>query len=349
MKSFKFLILCASIILLITSCSQSPSQSISGQSSLTADSSQDRQDIPDQSALETPNQIKTDYFTLEFPQNWKDLYSWDMAFDESMGDWTLHVNMTSKNKDESNRLFAIYLLSTANAGNIATALDGWVEPLGVLSGELTGEEYLLAYSYASEMACSEDEQDTFLELTDSVPQVIDSITPAEGFWLVGWDDDVADMVLSSYDDIPCVPISFKILGSDFQSYQNQSGSTFFLQQNAGVLNAFHVNASESTSYYYDTDTFVGVENGVIVLYSFLTETPTPSVRDMINELGGADLFDVTPNQVRIDGDTVSFYHWAIDGGYIGFVAAGGSDPSKCYGYKALQFIAYQDPSLLNIL
>lgn len=272
-----------------------------------------------------------------------------MAFDESMGDWTLYVNMVSKDKDESDRLFTLYLLSTANADNIAAALDGWVEPVGVLSGELTGEEYLLAYSYASEMSCPEDEQDTFLELTGSVPQVIDSITPVEGFWLVDWDDDVADMILPANDDTPYVPISFGLLGSDFQTYQNQSGSVFFLQKDENVLNAFHVNASENVSYYYDTTTLVGVENGLISLLSFFTETPTPSMRDVINELGGVDLLSVTPNQVSVDGDTVSFYNWAIDGGYIGFVAAGGSDPSKCYGYKALQFIAYQNPSLLNIL
>lgn len=338
------------MILLITSCSQSPGQSISGQNSLTAASIADSsQGIPDQSALDTPEQIKTDYFTLELPQSWKGLYSCDMVFDESMGDWTLYVNMVSKNKDELNSLFTVYLLSTANTDNLVAALDSWVEPVGVLSGELTGEEYLLAYSYASEMTCSEDEQDTFLKLTDGVSQVIDSITPAEGFWLVEWDDDAADMILSANDDTPYVPISFSILGSDFQTYQNQSGSVFFLQKDESVLNALHVNASENVSYYYDTTTLVGVENGLITLLSFFTETPTPSVRDVINELGGVDLFSVTPNQVSVDGDAVSFYNWAIDGGYIGFVAAGGSDPSKCYGYKALQFIAYQDSSLLNIL
>jgi len=296
---------------------------------------------------ETGN-IETEYFTLEVPSNWKNLYSYETNVDNEIGDLSIHVYMTSNNEFGKAHLFTVYVLSTEFTDNVATALDGWIEPIGLISNE-NNEEYLLGFSYASEQTCEEDEIEEFLEFTNGILGVIETLSPKGAYVFEEWDNTMMNELGKPPSYEAYVPISFNVLDWSFEAYKNQAGTVLY-EVNAENLKSF--NYSENIIYYRGGNELVGVEDGEIVLYSFAPDAMSgvfsgTSVRDIIKDIGIVELFEVTPQIVSVDNDAVSFYYWTGDGGYIGIVAVGGNNPAKCYDYYAQQVIVYEDSNIIS--
>lgn len=160
------------------------------------------------------------------------------------------------------------------------------------------------------------------------------------------------------DTTPYVPISFNVLNMSFAGYQNQTGAYFYEGKHQDTLAPYYIRMTDDIQYYLGSTgndiLAVGVDSGeVCLLSSFGTSIvgySAPDVREVINKLEVQELFEVQPAVAKINNinDSINFFYWKIENGYIGFGAIGGSNPANCYNYAMHCMVLFEDLSMINI-
>lgn len=299
------------------------------------------------------NIIKTDYFSMFAPKTWEKKYRYHLREANEPDDIDLYISMVSQNEISEAHLFTVYILSLNNTENIKISLEGWIEPVGIISKNDTNL-YLIGYSLASEMACIPEEEEVFLQMIDDVPQIIKSINAAKGYVFREWDDSMIGEILPGDYTTPYASLSFDILNASFEGYKNQTGATFFENSTQGFLEPYYIKKLEAVKYFYGTnEVVVGVKDNDIYLMmrwaSDIAGHTSPQVREVINELGANELFEIYPAVLEVENtyNSNTFFYWKIENGYIGFVTIGGNDPTNCYSSCALSVLLFKDLSIIN--
>lgn len=293
------------------------------------------------------NIIWTSEFTMNVPDFWTGKFNFDL---NPKGD-QLNIRFNTKLGENEGLLFSVFIIPVVEKDEIESCLDFGIEPIGLLQTSYS-EDYFLGLCYASEMACSEDEEELFFMFIDSIPDVVSTITPVEGNNILEWSNDY----LYSDLNLEVVPISSNIINSTFVSYQNRTGATFFDKSNSGTIDLFYLNNFQNIKYYYGSnETFLAVRDEKISLITYhcsdITGNNTSILRDVINKLNAYELFYVIPEviQIKNGNNTQNFFYWKIQNGYIGFIILNGSDPLKAFDYCAYSVYFFDDISLLNIV
>lgn len=153
---------------------------------------------------------------------------------------------------------------------------------------------------------------------------------------------------------PFAPITFNVLDSSFLGYKNQTGTTFFELTQQESLAPFYIKKVDSIKYYYESDgTVIGVnEEGVCLLTgmpSSIVGKTSPQIREVIKGLDAEELFEIYPAVIEVSNsyNSISFFYWEIENGYIGFGAIGGNDPLNCYNYVATHFVLFDNLSVIG--
>lgn len=138
----------------------------------------------DESTANTENnKIWTIDFEMKVPEYWVGKYVYDL---NPKGD-QLDVRMITDKTEKGAHLFTIYINPLEERDTIIENLEFGIEPIGLLESK-DGNRYFLGLLYASEMACEESEEEIFLNLTNSIPKVLETITPSEGCKILEWND-----------------------------------------------------------------------------------------------------------------------------------------------------------------
>ncbi|MBR0348408.1 MAG: hypothetical protein IIX16_02075 [Clostridia bacterium] len=299
------------------------------------------------------NCIKTNFFTLKVPDSWKGKYDYTII-DSGTNDFSLQVGMVSKSEYKSAHLFSVHILDLNDTDNIEVAvLDEWINPIGILSKNGL-DKYMLGYNLASEMACTEEEENAFLLMIDEVKIVIDSITTNQEYELTPWSDGLKAKLFSKIYSAPFVPISFDLLNLSFDGYKNYTDAVFIDIKTYDQLTPYYLKFDDSIKYYYNSEnTLIGVKDDDICIIdcfaSDLTGITSPQVRDVILAIDAIKLFEVKPAVVEITNSRNSryFFYWKTENGYIGFTTIGGNNPENCYNYTAYQLVLFENPRILN--
>ncbi len=162
------------------------------------------------------------------------------------------------------------------------------------------------------------------------------------FWLKNTETTTEELpMITSY-----VPMTIGVLDKYFDDYLNQTGARYIADSKRNQHTRFWVESLEDVNYYLETNTLslVGVRNGEISLFCGITtgNSRPYQVRDVINELGFYDLFEVQPTICEIynsNNYTREFVYWKVSNGYIGFVISAGTESfDNCYSYLTTGFI-----------
>lgn len=308
--------------------------------------------IKEESSLEN-NTITTDYFSMLAPKTWEKKYKYYLRDTNEPGDINLYVSMVSNNEFSEAHLFTVYILSLNNTENIEISLDGWMEPIGIISKNDTNI-YLIGYNLASEMACTSEEEEVFMQMIDDVPQIIESINAEKDYDLRKWDDSMIEEIIPGDYTTPYAELSFDILNASFDGYKNQTGATFIEQTAQGSLEPYYIKKLESVKYFYGTnEVVVGVKDNDIHMMtcwgSDIAGHTSPQVREVINKLGANELFEIYPAVLEVENsyNSKTFFYWKIENGYIGFITIGGNDPANCYSSCVLNVLLFKDLSIIN--
>lgn len=152
--------------------------------------------------------------------------------------------------------------------------------------------------------------------------------------------------ISEYPIVPYVNLYCNLLDMSAKAYENQTGALFLNVANPDQQ--YYVRPADATQYYYGTnEVFIAVRNNEIcMVLSYVSS----SVRDVINKIDATELFEISPAMCKVSNwyNTQNFFYWQIDNGYIGFIAIGGNEPSKCYNYVAQSLIYFEDLDDINV-
>lgn len=299
------------------------------------------------------NTIETDYFSMSVPKTWDKNYKYYFRDTNEPGDVNLYVSMVSNNEFSEAHLFTVYILSLNNKENIELSLEGWMEPIAIVSKN-GANMYLLGYNLASEKACTPEEEETFLQMIDDVPQIIETMSAENEYVLRKWDEGMIEEIIPGDYNTPYASISFDILNTSFNGYRNQTGATFIEQTTQGFLEPYYIKKLETIKYFYGTnDVVVGVKDNDIYLMtcwaSDIVGHTSPQVREVINELGANELFEVYPAVLEVNNsyNSKTFLYWKIENGYIGFITIGSNEPERSYSSCVLNVLLFKDLSIIN--
>ncbi len=148
-------------------------------------------------------------------------------------------------------------------------------------------------------------------------------------------------------------ISYDIIGMDYSQYQKEYFAKRYVTTSETLLDAFYVKQTDDVTYYYGSDSILlGVKDGKIVFYGYLTSsvftaTSFPAVSYILEIEQLSDLGGIVPEITSIQ-ENIPFAVWEIGNGYVGIGSVGSSDYEEIYGNMASVFVAFSDQSLCSI-
>lgn len=150
-----------------------------------------------------------------------------------------------------------------------------------------------------------------------------------------------------------VNAEYEILGMDYQTYKKEYAIKMYKTTSETVLNALFAKEAEGVTYYYGSGSaLVGVKDGKIVYYGYLTSavyaaTSFPTVKGVLEFEGLAGVWDAIPEITETDSN-IPFACWEISNGYAAVSSVGGADISEIGNNMASAFVVFSDKSLCSI-
>lgn len=148
-------------------------------------------------------------------------------------------------------------------------------------------------------------------------------------------------------------VSYDILGMDYSVYVKENNAKRYVTTSETLLGALFAKQTDDVTYYYGSDSIlVGVREGKIVFYGYLTSsvftaTSFPAVKDILDVSGLSALCEVAP-EITETQPNLPLSVWKINNGYVGISSVGSTDYEGVYGNMASAFVAFSDQSLCNI-
>lgn len=147
--------------------------------------------------------------------------------------------------------------------------------------------------------------------------------------------------------------SYDVLGMDYSAYEKEYSAKRYVTTSETLFNAFYVKPADDVTYYYGSDSILlGVKEGKIVFYGYLTSsvftvTSFPTVNDVLSVEGLSALCKTAPEITEIQAN-MPFAVWEINNGYVGIGSVGSTDYEGVYSNMASVFVVFADQSLCSL-
>lgn len=150
-----------------------------------------------------------------------------------------------------------------------------------------------------------------------------------------------------------IDAEYEILGMDYQKYKTEYAVKMYKTTSETVLDALFAKEAEGVTYYYGSDSgLVGVKDGKIVYYGYLTSAvyaaaSFPTVNGVLEFEGLDGVWDAAPEIKEVNAD-MPFACWEISNGFAAVSSIGSAEISEIGDNMASAFVVFSDKTLCSV-